>query len=121
MRWLELICPYKHELVSFVKGYFSAKIESIPKDVECVFGILKKRWRILDYGIRFRNIHVVQKVLVVCCMLYNNMLSEVETTDSDAHVGCGGPIDGDGLWLRGDNREFGVEDNRLLEMLWGQQ
>jgi len=55
-----------------VKGYFSAKIESIQKDVECIFGILKKRWRILDYGIQFRNIHVVEKVLVVCCILRNN-------------------------------------------------
>ncbi len=47
------ICPYKHEPVSSQKGYFSAKIESVRKDVECVFGIIKKRWRILDYGIRF--------------------------------------------------------------------
>ena len=80
----------------------------------------KKRCRILDYGIRFHNIHVVEKVFVVCCMLQNNMLSEMEATDSDAHAGCVGPIDGDGLWLRGEDREFGVEDNRLLAMLWDQ-
>jgi hypothetical protein len=43
MRWPQLICPYKHEPVSSRKGYFSSKIESIRKDVECVFGILKKR------------------------------------------------------------------------------
>jgi len=80
--------PYKHEPVSSMKGYFSEKIESIQKDVECVFGILKKSWRILDYvNNQFHNIHVVEKVLVVCCMLHNNMLSEMETTDSDAHVG----------------------------------
>jgi hypothetical protein len=54
-------------------------------------------------------------------MLHNNMLSEMETTDSDAHVGRSGPIDGEGLWLRGENGEFGVEDNKLLAMLWGQQ
>ena len=47
-------------------------------------------------------------------MLHSNMLSEMETTDSDACVGRGGPIDGDGLWLKRDDREFGVEDNRLL-------
>ena len=34
-------------------------------------------------------------------MFHNNMLSEMETTDSDAHVGIGRPIEGDGLWLRG--------------------
>ena len=79
MRWPQLICPYKHEPVSSRKGYFSSKIESIRKDVECVFGILKKRWKILDYGIRFRDIDVVKKVFVVCCMLHNNMLSEMES------------------------------------------
>ena len=86
MRWPELICPYKHEPVSSMKGYFSAKLESIRKDVECVFEILKKRWRILDYGIRFHNIHVVEKVFVLCCMLHDNMLCEMEATDSDACV-----------------------------------
>ena len=45
------------------------------------------------------------------------MLLEMETTDSDAHVGHGGPIDGDGILLRGDDREFGVEDNQLLATL----
>jgi hypothetical protein len=29
MRWSELICPYKHELVNSVKGYFTANINSI--------------------------------------------------------------------------------------------
>jgi hypothetical protein len=48
VRWPELICPYKHEPVSSKKGFFSTQIESVRKDVECVFGILKKRWRILD-------------------------------------------------------------------------
>jgi hypothetical protein len=48
IRWPELICPYKHEPVSSRKGYFSSKVESVQKDAECVFGIVKKRWRILD-------------------------------------------------------------------------
>ncbi len=49
--WPELICPYKHEPVTSKKGYFSARVESVRKDVECVFGIVKKRWRILNYGL----------------------------------------------------------------------
>ena len=44
-------------------------------------------------------------------MLHNNMLSEMKATDSDARVGHGGTMDGDGLWLRREDREFGVEDN----------
>ena len=50
----------------------------------------------------------------MCCLLHapkQHHVSEMETTDSDACVGRGRPINGDGLWLRGDDREFGVEDN----------
>ena len=41
--WLKLICPDKHEQGSSSKGYFSTGLESVRKDVECVFGIVKKR------------------------------------------------------------------------------
>ena len=91
--------------MSSQKGYFSSKIEIIRKDVECAFGILKKRWMILNYGIHFQGINVVEKVFVVCCMLHNNMLSEMESWESDVCVGCGGPLEGDGPWLRGDDRQ----------------
>ena len=69
-----------------MKCCFSAEIKSICKYVEYVFGILKKRWRILDYGLRFHHIHVVEKEFVLCCMLHDNMLCEMEATDSDACV-----------------------------------
>ena len=102
MRYPEQICPYKHEAMSSRKGYFSSKIESICKDVECVFGIIKKRWKVLDYDIRFGDINVVEEAFVVCCMLHNNMLSEMESKESDTQVGCGEPFPGDGIWIRGD-------------------
>jgi hypothetical protein len=122
IRWPELICPYKHESVSSKKGYFSSKIESIRKDVECVFGILKKRWRCLDYGIRFKNMKKVEQVFTVCCILHNMMLSEMETVDNDVRVGRGAPLPGDGIWLRGDDREFDdVEEVRALAVLWGRR
>ena len=54
--------------------------DGVRKDVECVFGILKKkRWRCLESGLRFCDIRVIEKVFVVCCMLHNMMLSEMET------------------------------------------
>ena len=58
-------------------------------------------------------------MLFVACS--TTTCSEMETTDSDARGGRGGPIVGDGLGLRGEDREFGVEDNQLSAMLWGQQ
>ena len=33
------------------RGYFNGNLESVRKDVECTYGILKKRWRCLDYGL----------------------------------------------------------------------
>jgi len=122
IRWPELICPYKHESVSSKKGYFSSKIESVRKDVECVFGILKKRWRCLDYGIRFKSMKKVEQVFTVCCVLHNMMSTEMETGDSDVRVGRGAPIPGDGIWLRGDDREFDDEGEvRALAVLWARR
>ncbi|KAL9182591.1 hypothetical protein ACHAXT_013243 [Thalassiosira profunda] len=82
-----LICDGGASRSRSTKGHFSSHLESIRKDVECVFGILKKRWKILEYGIRFRDIEVVEKVFVVCCMLHNMMLTEMETRDSQHRWG----------------------------------
>ena len=60
LRWPVLICPFKHSDVAHHKGYFSCTLESIRKDVECTFRMLKKWWKILEYGIRFDNIEVVE-------------------------------------------------------------
>lgn len=50
LRWKTLICPFPSERHGTRKGYFSDNLESVRKDVECTFGILKARWRILEYG-----------------------------------------------------------------------
>ena len=109
LRWPELICPYKHEPVGSMKGYFSSKIESVRKDVECVFGILKKRWQILDFGIRYKQMKKIEKVFTICCVLHNNMLSEMDSRDCDVRVGRGAPLPGEGIWLRGSDRDFDDE------------
>ena len=38
-------------------------IEPMRKDVECTFGILKERWRILKTGIRLKSIISADKIL----------------------------------------------------------
>ena len=120
IRWPELICPYKHESVASQKGYFSSKPESIQKDVECVFGIVKKPWEILDYGIHFWSMLVVKKVFTVCCILHNVLLTEMESRDCNIRVGLGTPIPGDGIWLQGNNRQFDDErESHALALLWG--
>ena len=88
-----------------------------------MFGILKIRWECLECGIRFRDIRVVEKVFVVCCMLHNFMLSEMEMRDTSYHVGRGQPIGRDAIWLRGPQSatplERGDKSKFQLAMEWG--
>lgn len=98
LRWPVLICPFKHSGAVSQKGYFTSTLESVRKDVERTFGILNKKWKNLEYGVRFGDIEVVERVLIVCCMLHNMMLSEMET--------------------RGKQWQF-VEDNQFMVMLYG--
>ena len=44
------------------------------KDVECFFGILKGRFRILLYGFRFRKIGLCDDLFLTCCALHNLLL-----------------------------------------------
>lgn len=55
---------------------FSAWLASIRKDVECAFGILKKRFRCLKLPLFFKSIHMIEHVFVTCCMLHNMMIDE---------------------------------------------
>ena len=41
------------------------------KDVECTFGILKGRWRILKTGMRLSGIDLADKTFLTCCTLHN--------------------------------------------------
>ena len=69
------------------------------KDVECTFGILKKRWRILNNGLEYRDMRVCEKIFVACCWLHNFLLEENEI--GYHKVGRGTPIGNDGVFLDG--------------------
>ena len=56
---------------------FSQWLESMRKDVECVFGILKGIWRCLRNGIKLHGIDNCDKIWLTCCALHN-MLLEVD-------------------------------------------
>jgi hypothetical protein len=53
---------------------WSKWLESMRKVVECTFGILKGRWRILKSGIRLQGVDAVDKVWLTCCALHNWLL-----------------------------------------------
>jgi hypothetical protein len=80
---------------------FSANLESVRKDVECVFGILKERWSCLQNGFKFWNIKICQQLFVTCCVLHNMMLDEMMKDDSKSKIGRGVCLPNDGIWLAG--------------------
>ncbi len=51
------------------------------KDIECTFGILKVRWRILKSGVRISDVVNIDKVWFTCCALHN-WLSEIDKLNS---------------------------------------
>jgi hypothetical protein len=85
------------------RGYFNTNLEGIRKDVECTFGILKKRWRILDYGLHYYDMKKCEMVFTVCCIMHNILLDVGEDQGMNYvnPVGRGGPIGRDGLFLEG--------------------
>jgi hypothetical protein len=49
-------------------------LESMRKDVDCTFGILKGRWRILKAGVRVHGVEKCDQIWLTCCALHNWLL-----------------------------------------------
>jgi hypothetical protein len=56
------------------------------KDVECTFGILKGRWRILKSGVYLKSAVGIDPVWFTCCALHNWLL-EVDGLDEQWESG----------------------------------
>jgi hypothetical protein len=54
--------------------HWSEWLESIRKDVECTFGILKRRFRILKQRMEFHDRGFIDNIFKVCCILHNMIL-----------------------------------------------
>ena len=78
-RWSCTQAPGKNDLLLTEKR-LSQWIESFRKDVECVFGILKGRFRILKTGIRLEGLVAADNTWLTCCALHNILL-EVDGLD----------------------------------------
>jgi hypothetical protein len=57
------------------EAQYCAHLESVRKDVECTFGMLKSRFRILKYGMRIANREVINCVIATCAGLHNEILA----------------------------------------------
>lgn len=72
-KWSTTIPPFRAS-TSRKEIRFSKWLESMRKDVECTFGILKKRWRILKTGIRTHRTKPADNIWRTCCALHNWLL-----------------------------------------------
>lgn len=70
-RWSILIPPYKHQIEGTVEAQWSKHVESLWKDVECTFGILKKRFSILKHRFWLHDKEQISDVFTTCCILHN--------------------------------------------------
>jgi Plant transposon protein len=55
--------------------YWSEWLESLRKDVECLSGILKSRWRILRNPVTFHKLEDIENIMYCCCILHNLVIS----------------------------------------------
>jgi hypothetical protein len=95
------IRPFKRAETGTPEEYFSMHLEEVRNYVECTFGILKKKWRILNNGFFHREMVICEKIFITCCWLNNFMLDVTESTN--VRVGCGAPI--------GEGEQEAAEDN----------
>lgn len=54
--------------------YWSEWLESVRKDVECTFGILKARFRFLKMPIEYHCKYTIECVFKSCCILHNMLI-----------------------------------------------
>ena len=73
MSWSCTIPPLSHfTTYKFIR--FAEWLESMRKNVECTFGIMKKRLTILKYGFRFSKLDSCDQLWLTCCSLHNMIL-----------------------------------------------
>jgi hypothetical protein len=65
---------------------WSEMLESLQKDVECLFGQMKQEFAILKYGCRFNSLELVDDIFLTCCAIHNQRkvivgLDQVWSTD----------------------------------------
>ena len=68
LNWPTMVPPSKY-YVTNAEQRFSRWLESLRKDVECTFGLLKGRFRILKTGIPLHGVEVCDRIWKTCCAL----------------------------------------------------
>ena len=79
VQWPILMPPLKCALTD-AETKWSSRLESVRKDVECFFGVVKGRFRILKLHILYRNKDDIDNMFFCCCILHN-MLHAMDGLD----------------------------------------
>ena len=72
-RWTHLLCGYGRAADEQEAAY-TARLTSVRKDVECAFGVLKQRFRILKTPVQFRSAAAIDAIFRCCVVLHNRIL-----------------------------------------------
>jgi hypothetical protein len=86
LNWSCTVPPMK-TTISYAELRFSKWLESLRKDVECTFGILKGRFRVLKAGVRLHGIEAVDKLWLTCCAMHNMFLEADGLDSAEAYLG----------------------------------
>jgi len=74
--WKELISPFSHLRQKGTElDRWSELVESLRKDVECTFGILKKRFMCLKQPLCVHRKNEIENIFNTCCILHNMLLT----------------------------------------------
>lgn len=73
-KWRCLQCPLKHSAIPR-ETLWSEWAETVRKDVECVFGVLKGRFRCLKLPIFYHDKNKIDNMFYCCCIMHNMLLS----------------------------------------------
>jgi hypothetical protein len=107
--WPTTICPFMSaQMNSRLEDYFLSMLESLWKDVECVFGILKGRWASLDKGFKYRDVKTCGQIFLTCAVLHNMMLSEMVREGKPPCLQRGVHLASNGIWLEGPSESLPV-------------
>ena len=70
-KWSTMMEPSKRP--ADVDDYnWTEMLESLRKDVECLFGELKQEFAVLKYGTRFNDLAVMDNIFLTCCAIHNH-------------------------------------------------
>jgi hypothetical protein len=72
-KWVSLIASQKNPTSRREKIY-TKRQESARKRIECLFGILKKRWRILTNGLTHEGLVTCDNLMRTACIMHNMLL-----------------------------------------------